>query len=447
MLSGAGTGGATKYILNAIGRSFDSYTFTDISSSFFENAAEALSPWADRIVFKTCDAERDPVEQGFTQGAYDVVVAYMVLHATARLDESVRNLRKLLRPGGFLLIGEGSSDGMMQVGAGFIFGTLPGWWRGVDEGRTLSPLVNAAQWDDILKRNGFSGIDTMSPPKLLDTFGITLFVTQAVDARIELARNPLSFPVASSVKDVILVGGQTPAVSKLARGIDSLLSGLGCQVHAYPTLENMDVDKVMSPDAKIISLADLDHPVFQDITPERWYSFRRLFEGQKSLLWLTKGRLRDEPYHNMTVGFGRSAVHEDDDLHVQYLDIADVGQVDAKTVVEAFLRFNAKQLQSWDILHAVEPEIVIDEEGRELVPRLTMIPAANNRLNSTRRLIDHEVDVRKSAVELVQDGGSCFVRQLSRYDERLGGARYVVLINSLPLFYLLLFVRKGNKSC
>ncbi|KAK3309308.1 polyketide synthase [Chaetomium strumarium] len=423
---GAGTGGATKYILNAIGKTFDSYTFTDISSSFFENAAEALSPWADRIVFKTCDAERDPVEQGFAQGTYDVVVAYMVLHATARLDESVRNLRKLLRPGGFLLIGEGSSDGMMQVGAGFIFGTLPGWWRGVDEGRTLSPLVNAAQWDDILKRNGFSGIDTMSPPKLLDTFGITLFVTQAVDARIELARDPLSVPIGNSVKDVVLVGGQTPAVEKLARGVENILTGLGCQVHAYSTLEQMDVDRVVSPEgSKIISLADLDHPVFQDITPERWYSFRRLFEGQKSVLWLTKGRLRDEPYHNMTVGFGRSAVHEDDDLHLQYLDIPDISQIDAKTVVEAFVRFNSKQLQSRDILYTVEPEIILDEQGRELVPRLTTIPAANNRLNSTRRLIDHEVDVRKSVVELVQDGGAgtCCVRQLSRYDERVGRSR------------------------
>ncbi|KAL2173167.1 polyketide synthase [Thermothelomyces heterothallicus CBS 202.75] len=415
---GAGTGGATKYILNAIGRSFDSYTFTDISSSFFENAAEALSPWVDRIVFKTCDAERDPVEQGFTQGAYDVVVAYMVLHATASLDESVRNLRKLLRPGGYLLIGEGSSDGMMQVGAGFIFGTLPGWWRGVDEGRTLSPLVNAAQWDDILKRNGFSGIDTMSPPKLLDTFGITLFVSQAVDTRIELARNPLSSPISPPVKDVVLVGGQTPAVAKLARGIESILSGLGSQVHAYPTLEEVDANKVASPDAKIISLADLDHPVFQDITPERWYSFRRFLEGQKSVLWLTKGRLRDEPYHNMSVGFGRSAVHEEDDLHLQYLDIADVNQVDAKTIVEAFVRFNSKQLRSRDILYTIEPEIIIDEQGRELVPRLTMIPAANNRLNSTRRLIDHEVDLRQAEVEFVQDSGNCFVRQLSRYDER-----------------------------
>ena len=48
----------------------------------------------------------------------------MAVHATAKLDESIRNLRRLLKPGGFLVMGEGSSDGAPQAGAGFIFGTL-----------------------------------------------------------------------------------------------------------------------------------------------------------------------------------------------------------------------------------------------------------------------------------------------------------------------------------
>ncbi|GJC96280.1 polyketide synthase [Colletotrichum higginsianum] len=66
--AGAGAGDATKRILGAIGHDFDSYTFTDISSSFFENAAETFSDWQDRMVFKVCNAENDPVEQGFQEG-------------------------------------------------------------------------------------------------------------------------------------------------------------------------------------------------------------------------------------------------------------------------------------------------------------------------------------------------------------------------------------------
>ena len=37
----------------------------------------------------------------------------------------MRSLRKLLKPGGFSTVGEESSDGALQAGAGFIIGTLP----------------------------------------------------------------------------------------------------------------------------------------------------------------------------------------------------------------------------------------------------------------------------------------------------------------------------------
>lgn len=109
------------------------------------------------MVFKTCNAEQDPHEQGFSEGAYDVIVAYMVIHTAAELEVAMKNLQRLLKPGGFMIIGEGSSDGPLQSGAGFIFGPLSGWWRGVEEGRTLSPLVNVAEWEALSKRMGVRG--------------------------------------------------------------------------------------------------------------------------------------------------------------------------------------------------------------------------------------------------------------------------------------------------
>ena len=367
------------------------------------------------MIFKTCDAEHDPVEQGYTEGTYDVIIACQVLHATAKLDTTIRNLRKLLKPGGYLLIGEGSSEGMVQYGAGFIFGTLPGWWLGVDEGRILSPLASVSQWDTILRRNGFSGISTMHPPKLFDTFGLTLLCSQAVDTRMEIIRDPLSSPANLPSKEVIIIGGQTEAVAHLVQRLDQILSGFGSQVLTYKTLEKLD-DMVMNPGAAILCLADLDKPVFQDITPERWYGFRKLFVGEKSVLWLTRGRLEDEPYCNMTVGFSRSAAHEEDDLRLQFLDIPDVREIDAQTIAETFVRFINKQLEGEDILYTVEPEIIIDSQGRELVPRLGYMSAANDRLNSIRRPIMHEVDLRESAAELQQDSSGCYIRQLSRFE-------------------------------
>ncbi|KAI1768458.1 hypothetical protein GGR53DRAFT_532368 [Hypoxylon sp. FL1150] len=414
---GAGTGGATKTILNAIGHDFDKYTFTDISSSFFENAAEKFSGWQGSMVFKACNAENDPVEQGFQSGTYDVVIAFMVVHACARLDEAVANLRKLLKPGGMLVLGEGSSDGAMQAGAGFIFGTLSGWWRGVDEGRTLSPLVNAAEWETILKDAGFSGIDTMSPPSLFDAFGITLFVSTAVDQRIDFVRDPLGVTTTTLYKRVVILGGQTPPVATLVEGLRGLLAPLADEILDYKSLELLD-DTVLDAESVVVSLADLECPVFKDLTQERWYKFRKLFETERSMLWLTKNRLDEQPYCNMTVGFGRSAMHEEEALHIQYIDIPDVNKIDAQTIAEYLLRLTDKQLEKDDILYTKEPEVIIGDKGQELVPRLFTVTEANDRLNSVTRPIFHEVDVNKSVVELRRDseGRSASLRELSRYE-------------------------------
>lgn len=417
---GAGTGGATKRILDTIGQDFNTYTFTDISSSFFENGAETFSDWESRMVFKVFNAENDPVQQGFKPGSYDVVVAFMVVHACARLGEAIANLRKLLRPGGMLILGEGAGAGAMQAGAGFIFGPLPGWWRGVEEGRTLSPLVDTAEWDVILRDNGFSGVDTMSPPRLFDAFGITLFVSTAIDERIQFARDPLALTGGTVHDRVTILGGQTPEIAALADGIHRLLTPITNDVVSITSLEELD-DNTLDANAVVISLVDLENPVFKDITPERWSNVRKLFATGKDILWLTSGRLQDEPYCNMTVGFGRSAMHEDDTLRVQYVDFPYAGKISPQKAVEYLLRFISKQLDDSDILFVKEPEMIIDGEGRELVPRLFPIQDANDRLNSCSRSIFRQIDAQNSVFEVQRKrGGKATLRQLSRYETTEG---------------------------
>lgn len=72
---GAGTGSATVSIMDALGSNdrFSEYAFTDISPSFFEKAQEQFDN--ENMVFKTLDIEKDPLEQGFDPGHYDLVVA------------------------------------------------------------------------------------------------------------------------------------------------------------------------------------------------------------------------------------------------------------------------------------------------------------------------------------------------------------------------------------
>lgn len=118
------------------------------------------------MIFKTFDAEKDPLGQGYAEGAYDLIVAFFVIHATSDLERALRHIRKMLRPGGFLVVGEGQ-EGMNGVASsGFIFSTLPGWWLRTDKGRVLSPYISPQEWDELLRKTGFSGADAHPPKRL-----------------------------------------------------------------------------------------------------------------------------------------------------------------------------------------------------------------------------------------------------------------------------------------
>ena len=128
---GAGTGGTTLPLLQAHndshGSFFGHYDYTDISSGFFEQVQPTLKEWAGLLHMKTLDIERDPVEQGFEEASYDLIVASNVIHATGHLHKTLAHIRKLLKPRGKLAMIEITRltpPYMMSMGL------LPGWWKG-----------------------------------------------------------------------------------------------------------------------------------------------------------------------------------------------------------------------------------------------------------------------------------------------------------------------------
>ncbi|KAH9832144.1 Polyketide synthase pksF [Teratosphaeria destructans] len=416
---GAGTGSATHTILNTIGSKFDHYTFTDVSGAFLDSAMESFAPWIDHMSFKTLNVETDPVEQGFQEGEFDVVVASQVLHVTRSLGETVRNIRRLLKPGGYLLIGECSAGGIMHYGGSFIFGALPQWWAGVHEGRVLSPFVAADTWDALLRQHGFGGIETMNPPHLDDTYGMLVMAAQAVDDRVEIIRDPLRSAEHLDVAEVLIIGGRTEPVVKVVDELQQILGRLGARVVTFKKLEDLN-DCVDNDDAAVICLADLDEPLFKDMTSTRWLQFKRLFLGKKSVLWYTVERMKGETYSNMITGFGRSAQNEEADLRMQSVDLDDLSQLSAVSVAEVFVRFTNKSLiqgSMTELLYAHEREIVLDQQARELVPRIVQLTDANDRLQSKRQVVTRMVDVKEHPVAYAQNKSGRFLRQLTRYEK------------------------------
>jgi SAM-dependent methyltransferase len=418
---GAGTGGATKSILKTIGQDFASYTYTDISTGFFETAESTFAENRNRMVFKAFNAEHDPVSQGFSLGSYDLVVASFVIHATSELEVAMRNVRRLLRPGGYAVLAESTNND--QTRAGFIFGTLPGWWSGVDEGRVLSPCVSAESWDATFRRTGFSGIDTITPEHFERIYAGSVIVAQAVDDHLTLLREPLTLDAPASsnssngARELVVLGGSTLRVARLVTDLKKLLKINFESIITLKRLEDAGSRQIDS-EATILSLVDLDKPIFKDINSSQFEIFKKLFLSERTILWVTKGRRAEDPFSNMVVGFGRTAIHETPGLRLQFLDFESAISIDSKMIAETLVRFQVASMSSrggdTGLLWSIEPEIVVDGKGRQLIPRQLEMAEANDRYNSARRAITRDVDLTESDVEIFGNWQGSLVRGFTR---------------------------------
>lgn len=144
---GAGTGGLTSIALDSLtvskhSRLYSKYTFTDISGGFLADAQKQFCDY-DAIQYATLDITRDPEDQGYVPESYDLIIAGNVIHATPTISKTLQNVRKLLAPGGRLLMQELS--GIIPVG-NFLMGVLPGWWLGKEDGRRIGPAVSVERW-------------------------------------------------------------------------------------------------------------------------------------------------------------------------------------------------------------------------------------------------------------------------------------------------------------
>jgi hybrid polyketide synthase/nonribosomal peptide synthetase ACE1 len=404
-LTGGGTGGVTRAILKHLDNKYSSYTFTDISIAFFEQAQETFKDHRN-IIYESLDIEKDPTTQGFQEHSYDLVIASNVLHATKFLDQTMTNVRKLLKPGGKLLILEAVDNGAIRVA--FSFCGVPGWWAGVDDGRELSPLITLGQWNSLLLRNGFSGIDTITPGTESAYQPVAVFVSSAMDEQIGLLQKPLSFTGSKSKVDtVLLVGGKTDYTKQLVQGLELLLQPWADNILLADSLEDLDLTTTSSM-LHVLNLTELDAPIFEDITSPRLEAFKSLLNISKSFLWVTSGSKFDKPYSSMVLGIGRTLVHEMPHLRLQVLDAAHTNELSARVLAEAFLRIILVETWKNDIyaperLWSHEPELWL-ENGRFNITRVVPEKAANRRLMSSRRVIKEEIGIKRFGIDVTWSG-------------------------------------------
>ncbi|EFE33181.1 uncharacterized protein ARB_07933 [Trichophyton benhamiae CBS 112371] len=251
--TGCGTQVALKYLQSPEGsRMFSHYTFTDASDNVVQ-AAKAL--FTDGIELKVLDITKNPAEQNFELHSFDLVIASSGLPPMGQVQVALKNIYKLLTPGGRLLLHE------------------------------LQPGLSPEQWEQQLHTAGFSGVDAIS-------FDFD-------------APHQTSFSILSSVKpssspktDVTLLTGDTPC--PWTKKIASSLEKIGYRVHWGR------LDQSPPTSQCIVSVLDLESPYLHNLSEEKYIALHSYLTkiGKSRMIWVTRMNQLECSDPNFSIIFG-----------------------------------------------------------------------------------------------------------------------------------------------
>jgi acyl transferase domain-containing protein/acyl carrier protein/SAM-dependent methyltransferase len=149
---GAGTGSTTASVLERLSGIRTNYCFTDVSRMLLHEARARFDRYPN-VRYAMLNIEKPLDTQEFSAGTFDIVLASNVLHATADLRATLKNVRQLLAGGGLLVLLETTAP---RRWLDLIFGLTEGWGLFADkELRPKSALLGTDQWLALLKDSGF----------------------------------------------------------------------------------------------------------------------------------------------------------------------------------------------------------------------------------------------------------------------------------------------------
>ncbi|MHA6907973.1 SDR family NAD(P)-dependent oxidoreductase [Ralstonia pseudosolanacearum] len=157
---GAGTGGTTSIVLLALQpwrEHLAEYCYTDLSKAFLMHARKTYGAANPFLTYQLWDVEQPPEAQGLERGAYDIVIAANVLHATGRMRRTVGHAKTVLRQGGILVMNEISDRSLFSH---LTFGLLKGWWLYEDPELRIpgTPALSPESWAGLLGDAGFRNV-------------------------------------------------------------------------------------------------------------------------------------------------------------------------------------------------------------------------------------------------------------------------------------------------
>jgi NADPH:quinone reductase-like Zn-dependent oxidoreductase/malonyl CoA-acyl carrier protein transacylase/ubiquinone/menaquinone biosynthesis C-methylase UbiE len=289
---GAGTGGCTSAVLGSLhGREaglLTSYDFTDISSGFFPQARQKFERWGNVISYKKLDIEGDIASQGFDEAKYDGIVACRVLHATRNMAATMANVHKLLKPGGWLLLVEDTTE---TLDLSLVFGVLPGWWLSEETFRQNGPLLREDQWHTLLRDTGFSGVDFIVHDREdAELRSASLMMSRRTDV-------PDSVPM---VGQIVLLWYSTRLGPPPSGWVDQVRKALTAYTIIPTAIDSLEAVKnctMLQDGAACIVLdhSSSKHSLLANINEEDYESIKSVLTSSGKVLWVASGGALSSP--------------------------------------------------------------------------------------------------------------------------------------------------------
>lgn len=375
---GAGTGATTGFVLEALrgaggSRSgqqkpvFGKYVFTDLSPAFFEPAQDKFADHVHKMQFTVFNAEQNPMAQNLEAGQYDVVIAANVVHATKSIQNTLSNMRQLLKPGGKLILFELTD---MDTNANFAFGLLSGWWLSNEDDRQGGPLLTSEKWDARLRASGYTGVDLIFGDGF-DVPDVHVMVGTATDD--DKAAETAALPQ-EPAPILIITDGECARQERLARQLEQSLpvSLPGHVVAPTTTLDNLKNTMDVVKGKVLVFLPEISRSVLAQPNKETFEVIKAMCETARAILWVVAGggTQPTDPNADLVLGFARNMRLESSTRMVT-LGLSEQS-LDSSRAAETVLSFvQYKLLSSRETVSSSSS--IVDNDFRE-VDGLIMIP-------------------------------------------------------------------------
>ena len=264
---GSGTGGTSSGVLRQISKWSEKieYNYTDISLGFINYGKRKYGNDYDFMKFDLLDIEKDVKSQGFESGKFDIVLAANVIHATKNLNNTLKNVKYLLKRNGWFVLNEATQK---QDFLTLTFGLTSGWWLYEDEENRLknAPLLDTKLWTRILEENGFVNVNILGDEYNLNNGLSQNIIVSESNGIIEIDINDNAKEnVSSNIKekkneavDVVSCEGEDNAINKeyvqsiIENSLYNVLQIDGIKIDIDTPFNDLGVDSIMA--VEIINL-------------------------------------------------------------------------------------------------------------------------------------------------------------------------------------------------